>query len=91
MTHENARIASLVLLITLVAVGAAGSFLTRQWVQRRRFYRRNEAGVEVFPSYASSVRARWLEGAMMVSSRLLVLLAVLSALGLIAVWSVSPR
>lgn len=35
----------------LLAVGVAGTL----WVQRRRFYRRNQAGLQVFRSFGASL------------------------------------
>lgn len=32
------------------------------WIEKRKFYRRNHAGVQEFDSYGSSLKARTIEG-----------------------------
>ena len=45
----------------------------RLWVNRRAFYRRNEAGVEEFKSYSAKLSSNFIEGAVGIVSILLLL------------------
>lgn len=53
--------------LLLLAVGVAGSL----WVERRRFYRRNPAGFQVFRSFGASLATGALESAALVVFRLM--------------------
>lgn len=55
-----------VLGVVLVIAGA----VLNTWIDRRRFYRRNAAGIEEFSSYGSAMAARGLEGLAQVGARL---------------------
>lgn len=52
--------------LVLLAVGVAGSL----WVERRRFYRRNAAGLQVFRSFGASLTTGAFEGLMLLVFRL---------------------
>ena len=52
------------------------SWMTHR-VNRKRFYRRNEAGVEVFPSYRAKVRIQFSEGLKERLSTLIALVGIL--------------
>ncbi len=49
-------------LLLVVVIGIA-SFI-KMVIDRRKFYRRNHAGIEEFPSYTASVITRFLEGSL---------------------------
>ncbi len=55
--------------IIILAAGIAGVF----YVHRRKFYRRNRAGVEEFRSFGSAVGARFLEELISIVSFLAIL------------------
>ncbi|AZS21776.1 MULTISPECIES: hypothetical protein [unclassified Caulobacter] len=59
--------------IGLVALAVAADL----WVKRRRFYRRNMAGLETFSSFGASVTTRGLERLVLGASRIAGLLGAL--------------
>lgn len=62
----------LIYAIPFAIAGIAGKHM----VQRRRFYRRNLAGIEEFRSYGAMVATRALEGVLDIASRLCLAAAV---------------
>lgn len=60
---------STILLLCAIPCAFAG-IAVRHVVRRRRFYRRNSAGVEEFPNYGALVATRAFEGLLDVTSRL---------------------
>ena len=66
--------------VVLVAIGLASHL----WRERRRFYRRNPAGLETFASFNASLATRGLEGLVVGAGRLIGLAGV-AALGLAVV------
>jgi len=53
--------------LVLLAAGMAGSL----WIERRRFYRRNPAGLQVFGSFGASLATGAFEAVALVTFRLL--------------------
>lgn len=64
------RESKMVLFVLAGVVLFGGGVALNTWVDRRKFYRRNMAGVEEFASYGAAVAARGLEGLARLGARL---------------------
>jgi hypothetical protein len=72
----------LLLGLVILTVGIAGIF----YVRRRKFYRRNVAGVEEFKSYGSAVATNFIESAIGAASFLIFLLGgIITLIGIVAI------
>lgn len=58
------------LVVGLMAFG--GGTVLQHYVLRRQFYRRNDAGLQVFGSYSKMLMSRGLEGAIATAGRVLI-------------------
>lgn len=58
--------------IALVGIAVA----VNTWIERRRFYRRNPAGVEIFGSFGAALATRGFEGVALLAGRLVGLVGV---------------
>lgn len=69
-------------IITLAILCPVLSVIIFIFVERRRFYRRNQSGIETFPSYSSSVITRIGEKLL----KLIALVLFLAGAGFFAIW-----
>ncbi len=69
-------------IITLAILCPVLSVIIFIFVERRRFYRRNQSGIETFPSYSSSVITRIGEKLL----KLIALVLFLAGIGFFVIW-----